>query len=469
VIELSLAEVAALTGGEVHDAGAGARVDSVAVDSREVTPGALFVALAGERSDGHDHAPAAVAAGATGVLAARPLGLPAVVVPDPLRALGRLARGVLDRLPGLTVVGLTGSSGKTSTKDLLAQVLEPAGPTVAPRNSFNNDVGVPLTALAVDRGTRYLVVEMGARGPGHIGRLCELAPPRVGVVLNVGAAHAGEFGSRAATAAAKRELVEALPGAAAGGVAVLNADDELVRAMAAGTGARVVWFGLTEGVDVRAADVRLDPAARAAFELVTPEGTAPVRLQVHGAHQVSNALAAAAVGRELGLPVEQVATALSGALPRSRWRMQVSDRPDGVTVVNDAYNANPDSVRAALSALAAMGTARRTWAVLGEMLELGAASGAEHEEVGRLAGQLRISRLVVVGAGARDILRGAGPAAVERGEAVFVPDADAATTLLRDEVRPGDVVLVKASRGAALERVAEELAAPAPAAGERRG
>ena len=252
-------------------------------------------------------------------------------------------------------MGVTGSSGKTSTKDLLAAVLEPLGATVAPVGSLNTEIGVPLTALVADEGTRHLVVEMGARGVGHIAYLCEVTPPQIGVVLNVGAAHAGEFGSKEATARAKSELVAALPAAADGGVAVLNADDPLVAAMAGVTPARVVTFGLGPDAGVRAEEVRLDPLGRPSFLLRAGDlEPVEVTLPLHGAHHVGNALAAAAVALELGATPAGVAAALATAVPRSRWRMEVVERPDGVTVVNDAYNANPDSVRAALAALVAM-------------------------------------------------------------------------------------------------------------------
>ena len=246
MIPLTLAEIAALTGGSLAPAEAAARTVTgpVIIDSRRVTDGALFAALPGERADGHDYAPAAVAAGAAGVLASRPVpGAPAVVVPDVTVALGALAKGVLGRLPAATVTGITGSSGKTSTKDLAAQVVEHLGPTIAPEDSFNNEIGLPLTVLRAGAATRFLVLEMSARGIGHIAALCDIAPPRIGAVLNVGRAHAGEFGSLDAVAKAKGELPEALP---ADGVAVLNADDPRVLAMAARTAARVVTFGVRD-------------------------------------------------------------------------------------------------------------------------------------------------------------------------------------------------------------------------------
>jgi len=346
---------------------------------------------------------------------------------------------------------LTGSSGKTSTKDLLAQVLPARGPTVAPAGSFNNEIGLPLTALRCDPATRYLVAEMGARGAGHVAALCTIAPPAIGLVLNVGAAHLGEFGSRELVAAAKGELVEALP---LHGVAVLNADDPLVLDMANRTQAAVTTFGRGPNADVRATDVVLDDAARPSFLLATPEGRARVRLQAHGEHHVANALGAAAVARAAGLEIVDVAAGLSAATLQSRWRMEVVDRADGVTIVNDAYNANPDSVRAALRALVTMGKGGRTWAVLGEMRELGPAAEIEHDAVGRLAVQLGVDRIVTVGLGALPMHRGAMDEGTWSDAPVHVDDVGAAVATLRADVQAGDVVLVKASRAAGLERVA---------------
>jgi UDP-N-acetylmuramoyl-tripeptide--D-alanyl-D-alanine ligase len=557
VIELTLGQIAAAVGGRLHGATGDERVTgTVEFDTRALSTGSLFVALPGERVDGHEFAAAAMGAGAAGVLAGRPVDAPAVIAPPAtevpagayalagdrdgagaavLAALGRLARSVVDRLAGptrvgtwashevsyatgdahaggngLTVVGVTGSAGKTSTKDLIAALLRPIGPTVAPPGSFNNELGHPWTVLRADRETRHLVLELSARGPGHVAALCRVAPPHIGVVLNVGSAHLGQFGSRQAIAAAKGELVEALP---AGGVAVLNADDELVSAMASRTAARVVRFGTGEDAEVRAEGVTVDVSGRASFRLVTPGGAAPVRLAVHGEHQVGNALAAAAVALELGAGVEQVAQGLAGAGPVSRWRMEVGESAAGLTVINDAYNANPESVRAALHTLVAMtagaggaggagapsgaaGTtggaggvggaggagrtggvgggratgAGRSWAVLGPIGELGDQSGDVHRELGRLVVRLGVDRLVVVGEDASALHEGARQVHVSGEEPVFVPDVEAAVALLHGQLRGGDVVLVKASRAYGLERVAAALLAgePNPAGGEAR-
>ncbi|OLF16071.1 UDP-N-acetylmuramoyl-tripeptide--D-alanyl-D-alanine ligase [Actinophytocola xanthii] len=482
MIRLTLAEIAKITGGRVVDAtGEEVVTGSVEFDSRRVGPGGLFVALPGEKVDGHDFAATAAAAGAVATLAAREVGVPAVVVPPAdsahkrsfaligdtdgsgaavLAGLAKIARAVVDRLGepagGLVVVGVTGSSGKTSTKDLIAQVLEPMGPTVAPPGSFNNELGHPWTVLRADRDTRHLVLELSARGPGHIRALCEVAPPRVGVVLNVGSAHLGEFGSREGIARTKGELAEALP---PDGVAVLNADDPLVSAMAERTRARVVLVGESEKAEVRAVDVELDDRARATFTLVTKHGERRVRLGLHGAHHVGNALSAAAVGLELGASLDEVAARLEQARRLSERRMEVTTRSDGVTVVNDSYNANPESVAAALRTLARMGGEgeRRTWAVLGVMAELGDAGEQEHEQIGRLAVRLHIDRLVAVDERAGGIRHGARLEGVNGEEPVLVPDVEAAVALLDAELAPGDVVLVKASKAAALWRVADAL------------
>jgi UDP-N-acetylmuramoyl-tripeptide--D-alanyl-D-alanine ligase len=460
LIPLPLREVAAITGGVLHsptdDDVSQLVVDGpVVTDSREAAPGSFYVARVGESADGHLFAGPARDAGAVAALTTRPLPeLPCVVVTDVQEAFAALARALVDRSPELTVIGITGSSGKTSTKDLLASVLSRHGETVANTGSLNSEVGVPLTVARITPTTRFLVVEMGARGIGHIAYLTRIAPPSIGVVLNVGTAHVGEFGSRAAIGEAKSELVQALP---ATGVAVLNLDDPVVAGMGRRTRARVVGVGESPSADVRATGVRLDEAGRPSFTLVTREGEAAVTLGLHGEHHVGNALSVAAVALGVGMALPQVAEALGDARPASRWRMEVHERADGVTVVNDAYNANPDSVRAALKALAAMGRARRTWAVLGEMLELGADSVAEHDAIGRLAVRLDIKRLVVVGEGARPIDSGARQEGSWGQESAWVPDADAAHELLTRELTAGDVVLLKSSRDAGLRFLGDRL------------
>jgi UDP-N-acetylmuramoyl-tripeptide--D-alanyl-D-alanine ligase len=459
VISLSVAQVAEITGAALDQVPhAGLQVPGpVVIDSREARPGSLFVALPGTRTDGHEFAGAAIAAGAVAVLAARPAGVPALIVPDVLGALGLLARGVIDRAPELIVLGITGSVGKTTAKDLTAQLVEQLGPTVAPRNSFNNEIGHPLTVLSIDEHTRFLISELSARGPGHIAALCKIAPPRLGAVLCVGHAHVGEFGSLEQIASAKAELPAALP---PDGVAVLNADDPLVLGMAAMTPARVVTFGRSADADVRAADVSVDGLGRAAFSLRMGTSSFPVSLRLHGEHHVQNALAAAALAAQLGMPPGQIAAGLSAATARSKWRMEVTERPDGVTVVNDAYNANPESMRAALSAVAVMtGSGRRGFAVLGEMTELGEMAGQAHESIGAAAARAGVAGLIVVGDGAALMLDGAKSVPAWHGELLFVPDQQAALDALADRLRPGDVVLVKASHSIGFERLALALAA----------
>jgi UDP-N-acetylmuramoyl-tripeptide--D-alanyl-D-alanine ligase len=447
---MSLVDVAGAVGVDaVLD---GVVTGEVRIDSRVVQPGDLFVALAGEHSDGHDFAATAVEAGAIGVLVERPTTARDIVVPDALVALQSLARQVFSVDQPLTF-GLTGSSGKTSTKDLLAQVLAEFGPTLAPVGSFNNEIGLPLTATQRTSETAYAALEYSARGIGHIAFLCDIVRPHVGIVLNVGSAHLGEFGSVENIAVAKGELVEA-----ATSLAVLNADDPLVIAMASRTPHPVVTFGSTEAADFRASDVSVDDEGRASFQLDCRHGSAPVRLQVRGEHQTWNALAVAAavIGAGVTTDVGLVADRLSQARAVSRWRMEVTDRGDGVTVVNDAYNANPDSMLAALRTLQVMsrGGERRTWAVLGGMAELGPDGDAAHEEVGRAAARHAV-RVVVIGSAAAGIH--AGAVAEGSRDAALVDDVDAALALLRAEVQPGDVVLVKASRSVGLEKLAAAL------------
>jgi len=456
VIPLPLAAIAEITGAGLDRVPDPAAVVTgpVVIDSRESAPGALFAALAGTRADGHDFAAAAVAAGAAAVLASRPIGVPALIVADVPAALARLARHVVDSLPGLTIVGITGSAGKTTTKDLAAQLIETLGPTVSPRNSYNNEIGHPLTVLRVTERTGYLISELSARGAGHITMLCGIAPPRLGAVLGVGHAHAGEFGSIEDVARAKGELPAALP---ADGVAVLNADDPRVLAMAARTAARVVTFGRSAGADVRAADIALDDLGRPGFTLVTEAGSTAVQLRLHGAHNVTNALAAAALAGQLGMAVDAIADGLSAAAARSRWRMEVTERPDGVAIINDAWNTNPEALSAALAALAVMARGRRAFAVLGHMRELGAQADELNQQAGALAARTGLAGLIVVGDEAAPMLAGAKAEPSWPGELLHVADGPAAVQALGERLRPGDVVLVKASRVAGLERVALAL------------
>lgn len=481
MIEISAAQIAELTHGTLSaDTDPSTLIDvaKIATDSREVVPGGMYVAKAGEHSDGHDFIPAAVAAGAVLSLVERDVpadgtgtSFPAVIVADAVLAMGALAAEVVRRIRAhspLTVIGITGSAGKTTTKDLLAGILAPAGSTVSPVGSYNGEVGVPLTVFRAVESTRYLIIEMGATKMGQITYLSNMVAPDLGVVLCVGSAHAGEFGSIDNIAAAKGELVEAL---APQGRALLNYDDGRVRAMAARSGAPVTFFSSADAPEtgagqefLQARNVHTDADGQPEFELAFPgtEGTFAVHSKLLGLHHVTNLLAAAAAAHTLGVDPTAIVSSLNEQRAASRYRMERTDRSDGVSIINDAYNANPESMRAALRTLAELGGsgARRTWAVLGEMLELGTDSVLEHDAVGRVAVRLNISRLLVVGAGARAMHVGAVMEGSWGDESMFVPDADAAQAVLDAELAPGDIVLFKSSNGAGLRFLGDRIALP---------
>lgn len=452
MIPMTLAEIAEVVGGTAH--GDATVTGGAFIDTRTPEPGGLFVAIAGERVDGHDFAEQAVAAGAVAVLGSRPTGVPTVVVDDVVTALGGLARHVHDELTDLTTYALTGSQGKTGTKDYLASILEGNGPTIATRGNFNNEIGVPLTVLRAGPDTRHLVVEMGARGVGHIAHLCRIAPPDIAAVVNVGTAHIGEFGSREAIAEAKGEIVESLT---IEGTAVLNAGDPLVAAMTPRTGGNVVTFG--NGGTLHATDVDTDDLGRPSFDLQWRGSGATVHLAQLGLHQIENALAAAAMALANGLDLDAVADGLTDARPPSRWRMELHERADGTAVINDAYNANPESMAAALAVLRGIRerAGRRTIAVLGEMLELGDGAVDAHRQVGSAAASAEVDVLLTIGDMATHMAAAAREEAGWRGEAIVTAGHAEAVAWLRQNVSAGDVVLVKASRGAALEHVAEAL------------
>ena len=440
MIAMTLAEIASAVGGRLAGSADGDRMvtGTVEHDSRKVRDGGLFVAIPGERVDGHDFAAAAHAAGAVAVLATRPVPVPSILVDDVLVALGRLARAVVDRLPGMTIVGITGSSGKTSTKDLVAQLCRNMGETVATEGNFNNELGHPYTVCRATESTRYLVLEMGARGIGHITRLCAVAPPGIGAVLNVGLSHLDGFGDIDTTARAKSELATAVP---PDGVVVLNADDPRVTAMRSVARGTVVTFGHGPTADVRATDIGHD-AGRPTFTLHTPEGAAPVRMRLHGAHHIGNALAAAAIAWQLGASAADIAVGLGRATRQSARRMDVFTRHDGITVIDDSYNANPASMAAALSGLTDIATGRRI-AVLGYMADLMELEDRAHQEVGRKAVEAGVDTLVVVDPLASPIGTGAADSDVT---VVTCADQAEAITALRGILQPGDTVLVKASR-----------------------
>ncbi len=465
MIAITLAQLAAVVGGTVVDGDPGLLVDGPAfLDSRDPQPGGLFVAFAGEHADGHDHAPGAIAGGAAAVLGTRATGVATVLVADARAALQQLAEHVLATLrsdgAGPTVTAITGSQGKTTVKDMLARVLADSAPTVATAGSFNNELGLPLTVLRADATTRHLVLEMGARGVGHLAALCAIAPPDISLVLNVGKAHIGEFGSQEQIAVAKGELVEALR---PGGTAVLNGDDPLVAAMSSRTSATVATFGHDERAGVRLVGVEVDDLGRPSFELRHAGRSERVRLQLLGEHQAGNAAATTAAAVAAGLDFADVVHSLASLTALSRWRMELHERADGLAVVNDAYNANPDSMRSALETLARMGRAgRRTVAVLGEMRELGGSAEEEHRELGALADRLGIDVVVVVGAGALGVYDVLVDARGDDGSTRRFEGVDEAVSWLRDNVAGPDVVLVKASRSLGLERIADALLAHHP-------
>jgi UDP-N-acetylmuramoyl-tripeptide--D-alanyl-D-alanine ligase len=448
-VQMTAHEIARRARGEVVAGDAGAVARSFAFDSRTLDAEACFVALHGER-DGHDYVGAAFAAGASVAIVQRiPNGIVAgerqaiVQVADPHRALQALARSVRDERPDLAVVGITGSSGKTSTKDMLYAALSSTAAVHANRDSFNNEVGLPLTLLGIEPSTRYVVTEMGARFAGNIADLCEIARPTVAVVTNIGHAHAEHLGGREGIARVKGELVECLPD---DGLAVLNADDEWTDRIALRTRAPVVTVGF-EHADVRITDVRVSSDLRATCRV----GDVEIEVPLRGAHQVHNAALAVVVAQHLGVAPADIASGLAAA-QGSRWRMELDRSPADVVVLNDAYNANPASMEAAIRALAQLPIDGRRIAVVGEMRELGPHAAEAHDAIGELAASLGIDLIIGVGDGGAAIAKAADGVA-----SVLVPDAAHATAELQSLVRPGDAVLVKASRAVGLEVVADAL------------
>jgi UDP-N-acetylmuramoyl-tripeptide--D-alanyl-D-alanine ligase len=433
------------------------------VDSRTPIHNGVFVALVGERVDGHEYLDSVKASGAVLAIVKIdsaqqiPEGLPVLRVSDPLVALGQIAHWVRVNIFSARVIGITGSSGKTSTKDLIAGILGQFGETVAPPGSFNTEVGLPLTILSADSRTQFLVLEMGMRGIGHIAALAEIAEPDIGVVINVGSAHIELLGSMENIALAKGELIRALP---VSGMAILNLDDPLVAKMSESLDCVTFTFGETRGSDFQASDIKIEADGTTSF-MITHEGkSCAAHVKLIGLHYVSNALAAVSTCVAAGVPFETACTFLGNVSVISKWRMEVLEAANGVTVINDSYNANPESTRAALKALAQLGTGesrRRTWAILGEMRELGEHSLEAHDAIGRLAVRLDISRLVCVGAGTKVMHLAAANEGSWGEESVWVADIDEAMTLLAGELTPGDIVLVKASRSIGLDRVASEI------------
>jgi len=446
MITLTAGEIALLVGGEVFCDKDLLVSKAPVFDSRLATPGCFFLALKGENADGHEFAADAYRNGSMFSLTSQRIDGPCIVVGDVIEALSILAAFVRKRLDKLIVIGITGSQGKTSTKDLLTHMLGAVGPTVAPAGSFNNDLGLPITLLQCDDRTRFCILEMGARHVGDIARLCEIAKPNIGVVLTVGTAHIGEFGSQEVIAKTKSELIQSLD---KDGIAILGTYDEFTPKMASLHQGQVILFGEKADTQVRAADIEMREG-RPHFDLVTPAGRDAVGMRAVGAHQVSNALAVAAVGTALSLPLELIASSLSTGEISSKWRMELHESAD-LLIINDAYNANPESMGAALRALALFAQERggSAWAFVGKMNELGQTQASQSVAIGALAVELGIDHLVEIDA-------------PEYGEPVGAmvvhqrPTIESALDLV-DYFAPGDVVLVKASRSQGFEVLAESL------------
>ena len=467
MIELNLQRIADFVDGHIlgdfaTDSASLIVTGSVETDSRLVGAGSLFVAKPGEVTDGHNFLKQAKAAGAIAALVERPVpdvDIPQIQVADAVLALGKLAKAVLALVRSetdLKVVGITGSNGKTTTKNMLRAILSTQGETIAPIESYNNEVGAPISVLKVDRNTKYLVAELGAGGPGSIAYLTDIVKPDIAVELKVGLAHAGEFGGIEATAKIKAEL---LVGSSNQTTAVLNADDVNVRAMGEKFEGPKVWFGTGPDSQYRADNYEMTLAGTG-FDLHWPDGSVNrVTLQILGEHHAMNALASSAVADLLGVPRPQIVSALEQLPLAERWRMQLSHRADGVSIINDAYNASPDSSRAAMQTLAQLGrqTGRRTVAVIGEMAELGEFSAEEHDKLGRLAVRLNIDLLIAVGPAAKLVYMGASFEGSFDGESQYFESLDEALTGVRGMLRSGDIVLVKSSKSANLRHLGDAL------------
>lgn len=468
MLRASAESIAAITGGEILAGDVGVVGNDLFIDSREAAPGCIFVALPGERVDGHDFLEPALEAGARvllvtrerdqlvgPIIAAHDKGAVVIKVPDAVEAVQELARHHRTRLQA-AVVGITGSTGKTTTKDMVRAVLGTSMRVVSTEGNRNNELGVPLTVLRAGSDTDALVVEMGMRGTGQIARLAEIAQPNVGLVTNVGTSHIELLGTQARIAEAKGELAR---GVKPDGVVLLNGDDAYSDAIAASSSAPVVYYGLSEQCAVTATDIELDELSRATFTLVASEGRVRVTLGVAGRHNVYNALAAAAVGLRLSVPMERIARGLSSAV-MTAMRMETFTSASGITVVNDAYNANPTSMRAAIDTLSTMSAAGRRIAVLGDMAELGSLTELAHFEIGETVAGQTVDVLVAVGPRAKRFADGALAAGMESDRVFTCDDSACGAELLTDLAEPGDVVLVKASRVMGLEAVVERIVNP---------
>ena len=461
MIKLSLAEISQALNGELRGPAGVAEflvTGSVETDSRLVTPGALFFARPGEVTDGHLFVASAAENGAIAAVVNHAVEgeIPQIIVADVTLALGALAKFVLARIresSSLKVIGITGSNGKTTTKNMLREILSQVGETIAPIESYNNEVGAPISILKADFETKFLVVELGAGGPGSIAYLADIAKPDLGVMLKVGLAHVGEFGGIEGTAKIKGELAAALT---SDNLLIANADDGYIRDMP--TDAKQVWFGTAPDAGYRASDLQLDIKGTS-FEIHWPAGeTERVTLQILGEHHVMNALAACAVADQLGVARSVIKSALEEMPLAERWRMQLTNREDGISIINDAYNASPDSMKAALQTLAQLGkSGRRTIAILGEMAELGAFSREQHDALGRIVVRMNIDQLVVVGPAAKLIHMGAEQEGSWGGESKYFDSIAEALDYVRGMLVAGDIVLVKSSKSANLRHLGDDL------------
>lgn len=444
--KLTIGEIVKISGGIASGLDLNQEVSlTPVIDSKDAKAETFFAAYKGENVDGHDFAEDAIKAGALFALVSKKITTPHILVDDVTTALSKLAKYNRDSLTSLKVVAITGSQGKTTAKDLTAHLLGVMGVTVAPKASLNNELGVPLLLLQCNEETEFCVVEMGARHKGDIAHLVEIASPNIGVVLNVGHAHIGEFGSREKIAETKGELIAGLP---EGGVAILGSYDPYTPKLAEGMGFKTRIFGESVNCDVRAADIEIREG-RASFDLVTEDGRAPVSLQFLGSHQISNALAAAAVATEFGMGIDSIAAALSTAEPESKWRMELIEVGE-IGIINDSYNANPESMAAAIRTLALLAQERGgvSWAILGKMHELGASSAEEHQMIGKIASDIGIDNLISIGV----------KEYVTQGETVGHLVSNRSEVLKYIEhFAPGDVLLIKASRAEELNLLVAEI------------
>ena len=450
MIPMQASEIAVVVNGTLH--GSDVLVsEAPVIDSRVAIDGSLFLAVQGENVDGHGYVDDAFARGAVLAITSKPVSQRHIIVDDVVAALGKLAQHVRSNLLDLTVIGITGSQGKTTTKELLASILSSAAPTVAPHGNFNNEIGAPISLLHCTETTKYCIVEMGARHPGDIAHLCSIAQPNIGVVLKVGSAHVGEFGSMQAIAETKSELIQSL---GPEGIAILGTYDDFTPAMARAHKGKTLTFGESSECDIRATDIEVREG-RAHFDLITPEGRSAVGLRIVGLHQVANALAVASVATVLGFSLDQIASGLSTAESEAKWRMEIEELPS-LVLINDAYNASPEATAAALQTLALFAQERggESWAFLGKMHELGESSNTDHAAIGTLASELGIDHLVCVGAPEYAASISASSATSIHRCADIAEAIEVASNLSK-----GDVVLVKASRSEKLEILADAISA----------